>query len=271
MRTIKLFSVFALFGLVFFTACQKDNDNLTSEQIVASEDQTAATDLYQDVEDQVDQAIETRGGGGGGACPVVTIDPADGSYPRTMTIDFGDGCLGPNGRVRKGQIVVTLTDTLIKAGTVRTVTFVDFYVDDAKIEGTKTLTNLGFDANGNITLNRVVTGGKIIFPNGDVATWEANHTLTQTAGGNTPTFLDNVFEITGGSNGVNRHGKNYMVEIVTPLVKMKICPWIVSGSITLTVESKTVSIDYGDDTCDRKAILTLPNGETREILVHRWW
>ena len=59
---------------VFFTACKKEETTtIQSEQIMAAEDQTAANDLYEDVDEQVDIAIETRGGGG--TCPTVTLDP----------------------------------------------------------------------------------------------------------------------------------------------------------------------------------------------------
>jgi len=274
MKTIKwLFSTVLFLGL-FLTACNKDSTTdltASSQQLTASEDQTTATNIYEDVDDQVDESIETRGGGAND-CPIVTVEPNDGSYPRTVTIDYGtDGCEGPNGRIRKGQIVVTVSDTMSNEGAVRTVTFVDFSIDDAQIEGTKTLTNLGYDDNGNVTFHRTVTGGQITFPNGDVATWEADHTLTQVAGGGTPFFIDDIFQITGGSSGVNRNGKAYTVEIITPLVRKKSCPWIVAGVKSLTIEDKTVTINYGEGECNAKAIVTLPNGTQHVIFIHKWW
>ncbi len=276
MKTINWLITATLFLGLFFTSCNKDqDDNLTNEQvteqmIVSSEDQATAEDFYQDVEDQVDEAIESRGGGGD--CPTVTADPDWDTFPRTVTIDFGDSCEGPNGRVRKGQIVVTVTDNLINEGAVRTATFVDFFIDDAQIEGTRTLTNLGYDDNGNITLSRVVSGGQITFPNGEGASWESDVIMTQIAGGNTPLFfLDNVFEITGTASGVNRQGKAYTINILEPLIKKKACPWFVEGVISITSENVEVTLNYGNGECDRKAILTLPNGTEHEILMKKWW
>lgn len=276
MRTIMKLAFSALFLGILFTACQKDEtttNDLSTDQMVASLDQATADDLIEDVDVQVDDAIETRGGGNSGGCPVITFSPNDGSYPRTITIDYGtDGCPGPGGRIRKGQIVVTLSDTLIQPGATRTVNFVDFYIDDAHVEGVRTWTNQGFDVNGNITIHRTVVGGKITFPNGDIVTWDADHTMTQVQGGNTPLILlDNVFEITGGSTGVNRNGKAWTVTITQPLVKKTGCPWFVSGVKSLTVDGKTVSIDYGSGNCDNKAVVTLPNGNQHEIVIKKWW
>ena len=79
------------------------------------------------------------------------------------------------------------------------------------------------------------------------------------------------FEITGTASGVNRDGYAYDVFIETPLVLDKICPWLVSGVLTLTVDNLDVSLDYGTGNCDNKALLTLPNGTTHEIVIARWW
>jgi hypothetical protein len=271
MKMLKLLLTTTLAFTLLLTACKKDEDAFQSEQLVAAEDQTSANDVYEDVDEQVDLAIEERGGPAGADCPTVTFDPNADTYPRTMTVDFGtDGCTGPDGRVRKGQIVVVLTDTLVNTGAVRTATFVNFSVDGAGVEGTRTLTNLGPDANGNLTFSRTVADGKITFPNGEATEWEASHTITLVEGGSTPTLLDNVWEITGGATGVNRNGKAFETAITTPLVRKRTCPWVVAGTKTLTIEGKVLTIDYGDGSCDRKAIVTGPNGGTRQILI-RWW
>lgn len=278
MKTIKWLALSALFSGVLFTACKKDEDTQltqteTQQLIVAGEDQAVSEDFYEDVDYQVDWVIETRDGGGSFPdCPTVSVDPIDGSFPRTITIDFGDGCEGPDGRIRKGQIIVTQSAAFYVQGAIRVATLQDFYIDDAHIEGTRTWVNEGFDAEGNVTFTRTVEGGKITFPDGSEASWQSSYTLTQVEGGGTPLILlDNAFEITGDGNGVNRNSKAYTVEITTPLLKKRVCPWVVSGAIELTVDGKTVSLDYGNGICDRKAILTLPNGTQHEILVRRWW
>lgn len=278
MKIFKSLAFSALFLGLLFTACKKEEDNQltqaeTQQIVAAGQDQATAEDLFDDVDYQVDWAIDTRGGGGTFPdCPTVTLEPADGSYPRTLTIDFGDGCTGLDGRTRKGQIIVTQSAAFHVAGATRVATLQNFYVDDAHIEGTRTIINQGFDAQGNITFTRTVEGGKITYPDGSQASWQSSYTLTQVEGGNTPLILlDNVFEITGTGSGVTRNGKEYSVAVTSPLVKRRICAWVVSGVLELTLNSKTVTLDYGNGVCDRKAILTLPNGEQREILVRRWW
>ena len=283
MKTVNKLLASTLLLAMLFTACQKDNTNDLTDQestqlmMMSSEDNSTAQDLYQDVEDQVDMAIDSRNGGGGGAnplCPQVTVDPSWDVFPHTVTIDYGtDGCEGPNGRIRKGIIMVEQTKALFVEGAVRTATFIDFSVDDAQIFGTRSLANNGYDDNGNVTFTRTVSGAKIIFPNGDETTWQSDEVLTQIEGGNTPLILlDNVFEITGTASGVNRQGDAFVAEINEPLLKKKTCPWIVDGTVGLEVAGHSLSLDYGDGGCDKYGTLTLPNGTTEEVkLRRRWW
>lgn len=270
-KNILVFLVFSVFA-VAFTSCNKEEVNKTTdEEQVTDEDVVTMEDLYQNTEDELEFQIEMRDENND--CPTVTVVPDDGSFPRTVTIDYGpDGCEGPNGRVRRGMIVVTQTNHMHIEGAVRTANLVDFYIDDVHLQGTKTWTNEGFDSQGNVTFTRTVENGSATFPNDAVATWQASHTMTQIAGGNTPfILLDNVFEITGSSSGVNRNGIPFSSEITTPLVKEKICPWIVSGIREVTVGQFTRTIDYGDGQCDRWATVTLPNGNTRTIPIRPWW
>lgn len=279
MNSIK-WLVFTVLMIGFaFAACRFDknddkvDEGFTEKILFTSEDQSTAENYFQDAEDQEDLAIETRDGGGTFAgCPTVTVEPDDATFPRTITIDFGGGCEGPNGRIRKGKIIVTQSDAIWVEGSVRTATFDDFFIDDAQLEGVRTIVNEGADANGNLTFSRTVVDGKITFPNGTSTTWESNYQLTQTEGGQTPLILsDNVFEVTGSANGVNRNGQAFTATIDEPLVKNKLCPWVSEGLITLTIDSKTLSLNYGSGTCDNKATLTLPSGAEKQIVIRRWW
>lgn len=273
MKTIKLLLTTALFTILFATACQVDKEeDLTDEQvaqqmIVSTEDHTISEDAFEDVEDQVDAALETQGAEL--ECVTITADPDWQTFPRIVTIDYGNGCEGPRGRIRKGKIMVAVSDNIFNADASRTASFIDFYIDETKIEGSRTWKNVGYDDQGNITLARTVQNGKLIFPNGETAEWESDALLTQTSGGGTPlNFFDNVFEITGTANGVNRNGTAYTVDIDNPLIKDKICPWIVSGMLSLHVNNLTVSVDYGNGNCDRFATLILPNGTEHQIVIN---
>ena len=274
MKTIiKGFLALVLFTTLF-SACNKDNNltptSTTEEAVTSSEDLSDAEAYSQNSEDESDMAMEGMGSGGqGSSCAVVTFSAPRGTFPQTITIDFGTGCTDHNGRVRKGKIIINLSDTLTKANATKTVTFDNFYVDSAKIEGTRIWKNNGTTSQGP-SFTRSVTG-KITFGDGTFASWKGTHTVVKTKGSATRTPIDDEWTVTGSESGTNRKGKTFSSVINSPIVHNALCPWIVSGVRTITVNSKSHSLDYGygGGDCDREALLTLPDGTTKVIKLRR--
>ena len=87
-------------------------------------------------------------------CPLITFKQPRGTFPNTLTIDFGDNCVGPYGHVRKGSIVVEISAPLDEAGASRSITTVDFMIDGLLIVGSTVLTNQGYDADQNVSFSR---------------------------------------------------------------------------------------------------------------------
>ncbi len=279
MKNLSKIVLATLFASSLFIACNKDNNlnpndaTINEAAITSSEDLSDAEAYSQNSEDESETALEASGSGGpgGSGCAIVTFSAPRGTYPQTITIDFGTGCTDRNGRVRKGKIIMTLSDTLIKSNATKSVTFQNFYVDSAKIEGTRTWKNNGNNAQGQPSFTRTITNGKITFGDGTSATWNATHTVTKTQGNNTRSPLDDVWSVTGNESGVNRKNKSFSSVINSPIVHKALCPWIVSGVRTITIENQSRSLDYsyGGGDCDREALLTLPNGETKSIKLRR--
>ncbi len=282
-KQILFFSVLTVIAL-FFSACEKTVEPVEDidHTMVTEEDLTTAEDLVEDTESLVEDIVSSRDFDT--ECPSVTVEhEVEGEeFPKTVTIDFGEACEGPNGRVRSGQIIVYQTGKLRLPGTSRTTTFQDFFIDEVQKIGTLTKQNNTDDA-GNFSFTHT-TEITMIFPNPDgdepiQTSWYATRTKTQVAGADTPLFIwDNIFEITGQSNGVNRKGDQFSSEILEghPLVRRLNCRWLVSGIQETTTtptdgEARTRSIDYGDGTCDRIATVTFADGETKEIKIRPWW
>ncbi|HMG14326.1 MAG TPA: hypothetical protein VK590_02695, partial [Saprospiraceae bacterium] len=200
-------------------------------------------------------------------CPTVTYANPQGTFPNTVTIDFGTGCLGKGGRTRAGQIIVTLTDAITNLGAVRTATLQNYSVDGVKIEGKKILTNLGANAAGNITLSRKVEGVVVTFLDGSIASWDAQQTITFIAGFGTKQISDDIIDVTGSGSGINKKGKSFSYNILEALHKDKSCKWIEQGKAEIKINDKTMTIDFGNGDCDRNAQLTLANGTVKNILL----
>jgi hypothetical protein len=199
MKTIKFFFTIVIIftGCFLFVTCEKNDEKITSEDIAIADDDAITTLLFDQSFTEVDMALEQLEYNWKHAsglksvldtCPVIDVDHNDSTYwPKTVTIDFGsEGCTGPSGNIRKGLITITITDRYLKQGSVRTVTFTDFYVNDYKIEGTKTVTNEGRNNDGFMYFNVELTGGKVTTPSGKEITHEFNRTRIWIEGELTP-------------------------------------------------------------------------------------
>lgn len=266
-----------LFAGILMQSCKKDSDTADNTLMqTTAEDLVSYNDLSEFTDYEIDMLVDDAFAGEGevsdrGACPTVTFAQPKGTWPNTITLDYSPGGCDKNGHTFKGQIVIEQSNKMNVAGAVRTVTFNNFYVDDVKIEGARTHTNDGPNAAGQPVWTKTADE-TFTFPDGSTATYSTDRNRTLIAGANTPSPVDNVWSIEGSSTGTNRKGETFTATITTPLVKRFTCPWIAEGVIEFEHDGKTRTLDFGDGTCDRDAVLTLNDGTTKNIKIrHRWW
>ena len=265
MKTFRFLLLLLGVATLSFTACDDNNDTAAVEPDVASI--INATDLYvtSDIDEATDEtSLASRSAEDLAVARCFTMElipnPDGAFWPKKWVIDFGtDGCLSALGIVRTGKIYMTLTDYWKNEGSLRTITFEDFYVDGNHIEGVKTIENTGLNADGQLTWEHKITGGKVTFTDGTTTTLESDRFSVMVAGADTPVFADDEFDMTGVSTGVDRNGVNFKAEITVPLHYINGCRFPVSGELTITSEGSEVPIiiDYGDGTCDNIATMTI--------------
>jgi hypothetical protein len=272
-------------GILF--SCQKESSNstpvITEEEAAAYSDESAQAEAsFDDVEDISMIAAEEEGEastGRGylptfdelrlrlGPCVTITVTPNDSTYPKTVTIDFGDGCICADGKFRKGAIIIHLTGPIRRSGSVMTITFRNFYLNRAHIEGTKVISNLS--ENGNIKFTVQVVGGKVTFPNGRGWQYNGLKYVAQIHGGDTRTIRDDVYKIEGRSKTEFNNGVTVNLNTETPLIKKVVCPWISNGELKIKINDRVLFLDYGAPNggdCDNKALLTWNNGNNHRLI-----
>lgn len=239
------------------TSCRKNTDSATEESVAA--DNSTAEANFSDESRIVDvAAVENGLGKTNGTCPAVTVDTI--SSPHSLTLDFGTvNCTGNDGKARRGKIIVTWTGRYRQPGTVITHTFDNFYQNDNKIEGTKTVTNMGLNAAGHLYFSVAITGAKITRTNGKIISWSSTRTREWIQGANTATVADDIYNITGSASGTDGNGNAFSVNITKALTIDFSCIYhLTSGTIEITPAGKpTRTIDYGNGNCDDDATLTV--------------
>lgn len=197
-----------------------------------------------------------------GAKAIITVTPDDNTYPKTVTIDFGSGQDCPDGRFRKGKIILHISGPVRVPGSVVTVSLDNYQVGRVKIEGTKIITNLS--SNGATKFRVQVSDARVTWPNGRGYTYEKLKYLTQVAGETTDNILDDIYSIEGNSKTVFKNGVEIIISAKEALIKKINCPWISDGVLTVKVGDHEFLLDYaipGNGDCDNKALLKWNNKE----------
>jgi hypothetical protein len=286
--------------LILFS-CKKENSQNTvdTQEIelskVASEGDAQSEQSYSQIFDDVMGTSDEVGVYGTGIfgreygldtaqrCFTVRVERpnAPQPFPVIVVITFPQsGCMGPDGRVRRGQIKTTYTNRLIVPGAESITTFLNYSIDSVTVGGTYKVKNMVepiqitiFPPQYNHKWLINVVGGRLGYPNGNVVEWNSTKTIEQVEGSHTLPIQDNVFKIIGSSNGAsirNSVSTWWNSETIEPLFKRTTCRWIVKGKIrtvrrNLSNTSPWVGIlDFGNGTCDNIAILNV-NGNIRTI------
>lgn len=268
LRTITELANKAILGvgvasLVFFTACTED---MVDSPALGIDDATIeAESMAQSDFDEVDDitsnimgVAETNSGGRVADkkddrchCAEVTHDKEN----KTITIDFGDACKGPNGVVRSGIIFITYDGKRFIPGSSWTVTFRNYFVNNRHIEGERTVTNVSESLESNPTFHITLEGGKVTWPDKTVATREVDKTRVWVRASNP--LMDEHHILAGSTTtGTNRREVAYKTEVIEDLIYMRNCRTErrtripVQGIKQITKREKTCTIDFGDGECD---------------------
>ena len=194
-----------------------------------------------------------------GPCTKIEISRTDSTWPKTIVINYGDGCICRDGKFRKGAIVLHFTGPIRRPGSILTITLRGFYVNRMHIEGTKTIKNLS--ENGVHKFSVHIEDGAVTLPSGRGFKYEGTKVVTQVRGMETRTVRDDVYSIEGRNKTSYANGTVVVKNTETPLIKPVACPWIVQGVLKIKINDRVLFIDFGNGDCDNKATLKWANGE----------
>ncbi|MEO1049156.1 MAG: hypothetical protein AAFX87_00930 [Bacteroidota bacterium] len=271
----KLVVIILVVGLA---SCSEDTEQFMSQDLVEEttlfEDEQDVDEALQgetDVFDAINLAQVPQNG------KVSEDQPADSAYVcadithdksnQTIVIDFGDGCVGLDGVLRSGKVIITYTDHYLIPGAVLTKTFEDYFVNGKQVEGFFTLTNTAANLSAFPEFNIVLEGGQITWEDQTIATRESNFDLTWI---NSANPLSDEFHKEGAASGM-RSGVEYNMTIQSTLIRKNICKldgvFIPVQGVKLIerVGLPTLTIDYGDGSCDSRVVITREDGASRTI------
>ena len=198
-------------------------------------------------------------------CLTITVELLQNQ--REVTLDFGtEGC-EINGKTYKGVILMTYTRNPQEHEMLITKSFVDFYINEKNIQGSKTILRERFNANNNMQFTKTLDL-TITWPNGNMASRTGVKVKEWVEGHGSGMWSDNVFEITGNWTTTFVNGNTHSYTVLTPLRREVICFYFVSGSIDVVKTNFSGVFDYGDGNCDNLATFTFADGTVADIILN---
>lgn len=295
MKTQKIILFFFTTFLLFMWSCSKDEtsenqeNTITSEEAVINAKIDIANDDILDIVEKLESDTYSNPLGRitenttttFTLCnPIITRIPAFGTpispgTQVTKTIDFGTTtCELQNGNNVSGKIIISFI--FQPTSTTHTITYTldNFYHNSIKFVGTKTfIRELGTSVQ-NPTIHPIITMNldmEITLTNGAIINRVGQRVREIIEGQNTPTLLDNIYEITGSWTTTFPNTTTQTSTITSPLRIRMSClsankPLLVKGIITMVRNNNIATLDYGDGVCDNEALFTL-NGVSSTIII----
>lgn len=273
------FGLLMLLGTMIFISCSdeegvtmNDSVELSTEDI---QDVVIADDITSDIDniledDDIDFNLLSRSAGSSSSsvadCVTRTVEADTTSETLTITLDFGDNCIGPRGKELSGKIVIVYQKT--DTGYSKEVSFDNFSVDGNVIEGSKSVVKVKDNGNGNKEATHTVNIS-VTLATGETVSLEGTRVREKIAGDDTLTRGDDVYLISGNWKFVNKLGNEFTGNITEKLRREYACKFIVSGVTEITKNGVAYTLDFGDGTCDNIATVTNSSGESREIMLRR--
>ena len=268
--------VFLAVSSLFLISCSNNDSDVVSEQISTdealaiveaddvSEDVGNLIDDYFAFEEGVSAKSESVENGGPKFLDCLTKTIVIKGTLVTVTLDFGDQCELPNGNIVSGKIIIR--HELDKEAHSRTINFSyeNFFFNNLSVEGSSTMVKVKENENGN-PQSTFTFEFKVTWPEDVFVTRNGTKVREWIEGFDTRHWGDNVYLITGNWVTTFKDGSVCSATIIEPLRREAACRFLVSGIVDLVKKERTGTINFGDGTCDNKAIFTNALGEEKEI------
>ena len=274
-KTILILSILT----ILLYACKDEDVINTPEQTStqASQDHLFVENIFNDINRVVEDGFNDNGLSKSSCANYKSI-ASDSSDADTLIIDFGEvDCLDKYGKLRRGKIIIIYTapyqDSLSQIST----TFDHYYVNSTNwVQGSRTVTNLGRNVNGDMVFE-IVVNANITTEIGRID-WISNRTRFWTDGINTTQYpFDDIYTVVGSASGNGLNNRDFTVNItdslevnlgcLLPTITYNKRCVIVSGKVKVTPEGYTErEIDYGMGGCNCDFSVTI-DGETYLIVV----
>jgi hypothetical protein len=278
------FLIFAL-SILFYFACEKSDDSFLDESLTTTTviEAINSVTFNEDLDDVINVGMSSKSISGKvstakrtlsssvdpekldenrfGDCATIVNDEEN----NTKTITFSGDCEGKKGQLRQGTIKITFSEERDVIGAFHQIEFIDFYMNNVKIEGVRNREVIDIDSNGNKTVQSTYSSGKMIYEDGTFSTKNSSFTRYFNKDSEEP-----YSTLSGSSEGVSTEGIPFSMNITTPIKFVYNCDlgkeirgpkrkgWKIPVEGTKVIDDGTnkIELNYGDGICDTAVDVT---------------
>ena len=195
----------------------------------------------------------------------LSIQPAlsDSTYPKTITINYGNGITGVSGNMRKGKIIVTINSNNLATEDLA-VSFDDYSSDGSKVWGNinyiYSISNKGY--NGEI----LEDGISIINANGTMKL-DGTFSLKQTSTSGTISLIDDSYDFQCITTGIDFKQTSFSYNSSAKhSIEFSCKDYITSGtSVVIPHEKEAQTVNFGSGDCDANVVIELKDGSQKNF------
>tara|TARA_Y100000589_G_scaffold285588_1_gene285185 strand:- start:1403 stop:2197 length:795 start_codon:yes stop_codon:yes gene_type:complete len=196
---------------------------------------------------------------------ILSSEPAvsDSIFPKTITIDYGDGVTGVLGKTRKGKIILK-----INSGTVITenldVSFENFSSDGSSIWG-----NILYTYNPSISGydGELVNSGISIVNSNGTMKLNGTFSLSKSSTSGTADLTDDIYDFECATNGTDFEQTSFDYNTSKKhIIDFSCKDYIIAGESSLMpYEKASQTITFGDGNCDAIGTIFLEEGQQKNF------
>jgi hypothetical protein len=280
MKKLSNILIFGLSLTLFISSCKKKDKKEEDTETVSATESSLASSIDNDMNNIADEAGRTKNinsfkisenSSVMSSCATLKFDTLINTNEDSITVNYGtSNCLCNDGRLRRGSLLIVYTGKYKDSLTTINITPINYYVNDNKVSGSKTIKNLGHNAAGHLVYEINATISILKADNSGTIQWVGTRHREWLSGENTLIWSDDKYSLTGSASGTNANGRSFtsVINPNKPLVRdmsLGCRKHFVSGELQHTPQGKpTRIIDYGNGACDDQATVTI-NSNTYTI------
>ncbi len=249
-------------GLFFVSSCSKSDEQTadTTNGEKASESENVIQDAISVSNDGLDGSVDGISNGRIQGCATVTND----ATAKILTIDFGTaGCVGVEGRTRKGKIAIVYVGTAPQTSPTRSITFTNYSVNNNVVNGTISESGFVRSTATVFSFSVSIAGLQVVLNDGRTySITNLQRTYNVNLGASVQDVSDDITTITGTSTQTGSSGTTTTIEITSPITFKGSCTstgnlYPSSGIYKITEGNLVYTVDWGTGACDKSITITV--------------